>query len=145
MEKQFKKTLTSIQPRSNRSHSDTVREFFNCVSYTMIMNSLFQLERRELFYSGKSIYGFNQFSIKSGFIEKSIILTDRHKFNIEEKFYNELLHKINYNKPEHIVIKEHEEISSPKLSIVLPTYNVEKYIEKYEKSTKKLMGRVKLL
>ncbi|UKI29231.1 MAG: glycosyltransferase [Clostridium sp.] len=37
--------------------------------------------------------------------------------------------KINYNKPEHIVIKEHEEISSPKLSIVLPTYNVEKYIE----------------
>ena len=89
MEKQFKKTLTSIQPRSNRSHSDTVREFFNCVSYTMIMNSLFQLERRELFYSGKSIYGFNQFSIKSGFIEKSIIFTDRHKFNIEEKFYNQ--------------------------------------------------------
>ncbi|ECI9646509.1 N-6 DNA methylase [Salmonella enterica] len=89
MEKQFKKTLESIQPRSNRSHSDTVREFFNCVSYTMIMNSLFQLERRELFYSGKSIYGFNQFAIKSGFIEKSIILTDRHKFNIEEKFYNQ--------------------------------------------------------
>lgn len=51
------------------------------------------------------------------------------KSNFTEKFYNELLHKINYNKPEHIVIKEHEEISSPKLSIVLPTYNVEKYIE----------------
>lgn len=89
MEKQFKKTLASIQTRSNRSSSNTVREFFNCVSYTMIMNSLFQLERRELFYSGKSIYGFNQFAIKSGFIEKSIILTDRHKFNVEEKFYNQ--------------------------------------------------------
>ncbi|HHJ4429202.1 N-6 DNA methylase [Enterobacter hormaechei] len=89
MEKQFKKTLESIQPRSNRSHSDTVREFFNCVSYTMIMNSLFQLERRELFYSGSNIYGFNQFAIQAGFIEKSIMLTDRHKFSIEEKFYNQ--------------------------------------------------------
>ncbi|MDQ4806553.1 hypothetical protein RCD75_28720, partial [Klebsiella pneumoniae] len=81
MEKQFKKTLASIQPRSNRSHSDTIREFFNCVSYTMIMNSLFQLERRELFYSGSNIYGFNQFAIQAGFIEKSIMLTDRHKFS----------------------------------------------------------------
>ena len=89
MEKQFKKTLASIQTRSNRSHSDTVREFFNCVSYTMIMNSLFQLERRELFYSGSNIYGFNQLAIQSGFIEKSIMLTDRHKFSIEEKFYNQ--------------------------------------------------------
>ena len=89
MEKQFKKTLESIQPRSNRSHSDTVREFFNCVSYTMIMNSLFQLERRELFYSGSNIYGFNQLAIQAGFIEKSIMLTDRHKFSIEEKFYNQ--------------------------------------------------------
>lgn len=89
MEKQFKKTLASIQPRSNRSHSDTIREFFNCVSYTMIMNSLFQLERRELFYSGSNIYGFNQFAIQAGFIEKSIMLTDRHKFSIEEKFYNQ--------------------------------------------------------
>ncbi|ENC2734959.1 N-6 DNA methylase [Salmonella enterica subsp. enterica serovar Bareilly] len=89
MEKQFKKTLASIQTRSNRSSSDTVREFFNCVSYTMIMNSLFQLERRELFYSGSNIYGFNQLAIQSGFIEKSIMLTDRHKFSIEEKFYNQ--------------------------------------------------------
>lgn len=89
MEKQFKKTLASIQPRSNRSHSDTIREFFNCVSYTMIMNSLFQLERRELFYSGSNIYGFNQLAIQAGFIEKSIMLTDRHKFSIEEKFYNQ--------------------------------------------------------
>ena len=89
MEKQFKKTLASIQTRSNRSSSDTVREFFNCVSYTMIMNSLFQLERRELFYSGSNIYGFNQLAIQAGFIEKSIMLTDRHKFSIEEKFYNQ--------------------------------------------------------
>ncbi|HFP6480077.1 TPA: N-6 DNA methylase [Klebsiella pneumoniae] len=89
MEKQFKKTLASIQPRSNRSHSDTIREFFNCVSYTMIMNSLFQLEQRELFYSGSNIYGFTQLAIQSGIIEKSIILTDRHKFSIEEKFYNQ--------------------------------------------------------
>ena len=89
MEKQFKKTLASIQTRSNRSNSDTVREFFNCVSYTMIMNSLFQLERRELFYSGSNIYGFNQLAIQAGFIEKSIMLTDRHKFSIEEKFYNQ--------------------------------------------------------
>ncbi|ECX9109341.1 N-6 DNA methylase [Salmonella enterica] len=89
MEKQFKKTLASIQTRSNRSSSDTVREFFNCVSYTMIMNSLFQLEQRELFYSGSNIYGFNQLAIQAGFIEKSIMLTDRHKFSIEEKFYNQ--------------------------------------------------------
>ena len=89
MEKQFKKTLASIQTRSNRSSSDTVREFFNCVSYTMIMNSLFQLEGRELFYSGSNIYGFNHLAIQAGFIEKSIMLTDRHKFSIEEKFYNQ--------------------------------------------------------
>ncbi|EBU9107201.1 hypothetical protein DMM02_24020 [Salmonella enterica subsp. enterica serovar Virchow] len=89
MKKEFKKILTSIQPRSNRSHSDTVREFFNCVSYTMIMNSLFQLERRELFYSGDSIYRFNKLLSKSGLINKSIILTDRHEFKIEEKFYNQ--------------------------------------------------------
>ncbi len=44
MKKQLKKTLENIQTRSNRSTSNTVREFFNCVSYTMIMNSLFQLE-----------------------------------------------------------------------------------------------------
>ncbi|ECK6188122.1 N-6 DNA methylase [Salmonella enterica] len=94
MEKQFKKTLASIQTRSNRSSSDTVREFFNCVSYTMIMNSLFQLERRELFYSGSNIYGFNQFAIQAGFIEKSIILTDRHKFSIEENFYNQFDNEI---------------------------------------------------
>ena len=94
MEKQFKKTLASIQTRSNRSHSDTVREFFNCVSYTMIMNSLFQLEQRELFYSGSNIYGFNQLAIQSGFIEKSIMLTDRHKFCMEEKFYNQFDNEI---------------------------------------------------
>ncbi|EIK7732935.1 hypothetical protein LKR60_004515 [Salmonella enterica] len=80
MKKQFKKTLESIQTRSNRSTSNTVREFFNCVSYTMIMNSLFQLERRELFYLGSNIYGFNQLAIKSGFIQKSITLTDRYQF-----------------------------------------------------------------
>ncbi|HID1011610.1 TPA: N-6 DNA methylase [Enterobacter roggenkampii] len=89
MKKQFKKTLASIQTRSNRSSSNTVREFFNCVSYTMIINSLFQLERRELFYLGSNIYGFNQLAIKSGFIQKSITLTDRYQFSIEEKFYNQ--------------------------------------------------------
>lgn len=94
MKKQFKKTLESIQTRSNRSTSNTVREFFNCVSYTMIMNSLFQLERRELFYLGSNTYGFNQLAIKSGFIHKSITLTDRHKFNIEEKFYNQFENEI---------------------------------------------------
>ena len=89
MKKQFYKAMENILTRSNRSHPDTVREFFNCVSYTMIMNSLFQLERRELFYSGSNIYGFNQLAIQAGFIEKSIMLTDRHKFSIEEKFYNQ--------------------------------------------------------
>ncbi|EDC3941726.1 N-6 DNA methylase [Salmonella enterica subsp. enterica] len=89
MKKQFKKTLESIQTRSNRSHSDTVREFFNCVSYTMIMNSLFQLEQRELFYSGDSIHSFNKLLTQSGLINKSITLTDRHEFKIEEKFYNQ--------------------------------------------------------
>ncbi|MDL5466852.1 hypothetical protein QSI21_24005, partial [Enterobacter hormaechei] len=33
--------------------------------------------------------GFNQLAIQAGFIEKSIMLTDRHKFSIEEKFYNQ--------------------------------------------------------
>ncbi|EEL4100988.1 N-6 DNA methylase [Salmonella enterica subsp. enterica serovar Typhi] len=89
MKKQFKKTLESIQTRSNRSSSNTVREFFNCVSYTMIMNSLFQLERRELFYSGDSIHSFNKLLTQSGLINKSITLTDRHEFKIEEKFYNQ--------------------------------------------------------
>lgn len=94
MKKQFKKTLESIQTRSNRSISNTVREFFNCVSYTMIMNSFFQLERRELFYSGDSIYRFNKLLSKSGLINKSIILTDRHEFKIEEKFYNQFEREI---------------------------------------------------
>ncbi|EGV9558440.1 N-6 DNA methylase [Salmonella enterica] len=89
MKKQFKKTLESIQTRSNRSISNTVREFFNCVSYTMIMNSLFQLEQRELFYSGDSIHSFNKLLTQSGLINKSITLTDRHEFKIEEKFYNQ--------------------------------------------------------
>ncbi|ECY6391895.1 N-6 DNA methylase [Salmonella enterica subsp. enterica serovar London] len=89
MKKQFKKTLESIQTRSNRSISNTVREFFNCVSYIMIMNSLFQLEQRELFYSGDSIHSFNKLLTQSGLINKSITLTDRHEFKIEEKFYNQ--------------------------------------------------------
>ncbi|ECZ7244101.1 N-6 DNA methylase [Salmonella enterica] len=94
MKKQFKKTLESIQTRSNRSISNTVREFFNCVSYTMIMNSLFQLEQRELFYSGDSIYRFNALLTQSGLINKSITLTDRHEFKIEEKFYNQFEREI---------------------------------------------------
>ncbi|EHG5578134.1 N-6 DNA methylase [Salmonella enterica] len=89
MKKQFKKTLASIQTRSNRSSSNTVREFFNCVSYTMIMNSLFQLERRELFYLGNNIYDFSKLAMQAGLINKSITLTDRHQFTIEEKFYNQ--------------------------------------------------------
>ncbi|EHF5229962.1 TPA: N-6 DNA methylase [Klebsiella quasipneumoniae] len=94
MKKQFKKTLESIQTRSNRSISNTVREFFNCVSYTMIMNSLFQLEQRELFYSGDSIHSFNKLLTQSGLINKSITLTDRHEFKIEEKFYNQFEREI---------------------------------------------------
>lgn len=94
MKKQFKKTLESIQTRSNRSSSNTVKEFFNCISYTMIMNSLFQLERRELFYSGDSIHRFNKLLTKSGLINKSIILTDRHEFKIEENFYNQFEREI---------------------------------------------------
>ncbi|EBE0820549.1 hypothetical protein DC644_23130 [Salmonella enterica] len=89
MKKQLKKTLENIQTRSNRSSSNTVKEFFNCVSYTMIMNSLFQLERRELFYLGNNIYGFNKLAMQAGLINKSITLTDRHQFTIEEKFYNQ--------------------------------------------------------
>ena len=56
-------------------------------------------------------------------------LLDLIKSNFTLTFYNELLHRINYNKPKHFEIKEHFEIKNPKLSIILPTYNVEKYIE----------------
>jgi len=94
MKKQFKKTLESIQTRSNRSISNTVREFFNCVSYTMIMNSLFQLERRELFYLGDNIHSINKLLTQSSLINKSITLTDRHEFKIEEKFYNQFEREI---------------------------------------------------
>ncbi|EGP0471088.1 N-6 DNA methylase [Salmonella enterica] len=94
MEKQFKKTLASIQTRSNRSSSNTVKEFFNCISYTMIMNSLFQLERRELFYLGDNIHSINKLLTQSSLINKSITLTDRHEFKIEEKFYNQFEREI---------------------------------------------------
>jgi len=100
MKKQFKKTLASIQTRSNRSSSNTVREFFNCVSYTMIMNSLFQLEQRELFYLGGKIYGFNKLAMQAGLINNLVTLTDRYKFSIEEKFYNqfesEIIETVNF-------------------------------------------------
>ncbi|EJQ9549246.1 N-6 DNA methylase [Salmonella enterica] len=94
MKKEFKKTLEIIHTRSNRSHSDTVKEFFNCVSYTMIMNSLFQIEQRELFYSGDNIHSINKLLTQSGLINKSITLTDRHEFKIEEKFYNQFEREI---------------------------------------------------
>lgn len=94
MEKQFKKTLASIQTRSNRSSSNTVKEFFNCISYTMIMNSLFQLERRELFYLGDNIHSINKLLTQSSLINKSITFTDRHEFKIEEKFYNQFEREI---------------------------------------------------
>ncbi|HAC6480483.1 TPA_asm: hypothetical protein G0B37_24560 [Salmonella enterica] len=94
MKKQFRKTLESIQTRSNRSSSNTVREFFNCVSYTMIINSFFQLEQRELFYLGDNIHSINKLLTQSDLINKSITLTDRHEFKIEEKFYNQFEREI---------------------------------------------------
>jgi hypothetical protein len=63
MKKQFYKAMENILTRSNRSHSDTVREFFNCVSYTMIMNSLYQLEKENSFTQVKQHIGFQLFSM----------------------------------------------------------------------------------
>ena len=96
MEKQFKKTLASIQTRSNRSHSDTVREFFNCVSYTMIMNSLYQLEKREQFYSGETTYRFSTILNELHVAERNIIITNRHKFKVDSVFYKRFANEITY-------------------------------------------------
>ncbi|HGB2173381.1 TPA: hypothetical protein ACIUIX_004304, partial [Salmonella enterica subsp. enterica serovar Zanzibar] len=79
MKKQFYKAMENILTRSNRSHSDTVREFFNCVSYTMIINSLYQLEKREQFYSGETTYRFSTILNELHVAERNIIITNRHK------------------------------------------------------------------
>lgn len=99
MKKQLKKILESIQIRSNRSNLDTVREFFNCVSYAMIINGISQLEERELFYLNRNTYSFYKLGLKSELIQESVKITDRHKLSIEEKFYdnfeNEIIDMVN--------------------------------------------------
>ncbi|MCL5501492.1 SAM-dependent methyltransferase [Escherichia coli] len=96
MKKQFYKAMENILTRSNRSHSDTVREFFNCVSYTMIMNSLYQLEKREQFYSGETTYRFSTILNELHVAERNIIITNRHKFKVDSVFYKRFANEITY-------------------------------------------------
>ncbi|HCA7460081.1 TPA: N-6 DNA methylase, partial [Enterobacter roggenkampii] len=58
------------------------------------INSFFQLEQRELFYLGDNIHSINKLLTQSSLINKSITLTDRHEFKIEEKFYNQFEREI---------------------------------------------------
>ncbi|EFS9201994.1 N-6 DNA methylase, partial [Salmonella enterica] len=48
----------------------------------------------ELFYLGDNIHSINKLLTQSSLINKSITLTDRHEFKIEEKFYNQFEREI---------------------------------------------------
>lgn len=56
-------------------------------------------------------------------------LLDLVKINMPQDFYETLLKRINYDKPEEFSITKHEKVLNPKVSIIIPVYNVEKYID----------------
>ena len=56
-------------------------------------------------------------------------LLDLLKINMPQDFYETLLERINYDKPEEFSITKHEKVLNPKVSIIIPVYNVEKYID----------------
>lgn len=56
-------------------------------------------------------------------------LLDLIKSNMPSDFYELLLKNINYNKPEEFKIIKYDKVINPKISIIIPVYNVEKYID----------------
>ena len=95
------------------------------ISNTLIVNNVDSkiLEVFNKYAINELVWRYNKMSL---YREALVKLT---KENFERSFYENFLHTINYNPPENIVKKSYESVKNPKITVILPVYNVEKYIE----------------